>query len=73
MILVFDGKDEVKLSGYSDANFKADRDNSYFQVGQVILLNNETVTLKSSKQQTVVDSTYESEYITASEAMKEVT
>lgn len=29
MILVFCGKDELKMSGYSDADFQIDRDNSY--------------------------------------------
>ena len=28
-ILVFGGKDELKVSGYSDANFLTDRDSSY--------------------------------------------
>ena len=30
-ILAFGGKDELKVSGYSDASFQIDQDNSYSQ------------------------------------------
>ena len=36
LILVFGGKNERKVCGYSDANFQNDRDNSYSQSGWVI-------------------------------------
>ena len=59
------------MSRYSDSIFQTDRDNSYAQSCWVFLLNIGAVTWKSSKQQTVVDSTYESEYITTKEVRKE--
>ncbi|XP_042757623.1 secreted RxLR effector protein 161-like [Lactuca sativa] len=71
VILVFAGKDKLKVNSYSDASFQIDRDNSYVQFGWVFLLNGGAVTWKSSKQQMVADSTCESDYITASEVAKE--
>ena len=57
--------------GYSDANFQTDRDNFRSQSGWVFTLNGGSITWKSSKQETVADSTCESEYIAASEVAKE--
>ena len=68
--LVHGGKDELRVSGYSDASFGTDRDNSCSQSGWVFLLNGGAVSWKSSKQDTVADSTCESEYIAACEASK---
>jgi len=66
------GRDsELKVSGYSDTSFQTDKDDSYSQSGWVLLLNGGTVCWKSSKEDTVVDSTCQSEYIAASEAAKE--
>ncbi|GKE04010.1 hypothetical protein Tco_1396028 [Tanacetum coccineum] len=47
------------------------KDDSKSQSGWVFLLNGGAVTWKSSKQDTVADSTCESEYIAACEASKE--
>ena len=63
----------MRVTGYTDASFQTDRDNSCSQSGWVFLLNGGAVTWKSSKQTTVADSTCESEYIAASEAAKEAT
>ncbi|CAH1415477.1 unnamed protein product [Lactuca virosa] len=52
-------------------NFQTDRDNFRSQSGWVFTLNGGAITWKSSKQETVADSTCESEYIAASEAAKE--
>ncbi|KAI3499882.1 hypothetical protein L1887_35696 [Cichorium endivia] len=71
MELVLGGSDDLKVSGYTDAIFQTDRDSGRSQSGWVFLLNGGAVTWKSSKQETVADSTYESEYIAASEASKE--
>ena len=71
MVLVLGGSDELKVSGYTDASFQTDRDSGRSQSGWVFLLNGGAVTWKSSKQETVADSTCESEYIAASEASKE--
>ena len=70
-VLVFGGRDILRVTGYSDAGFQTDRDNFRSQSGWVFTLNGGAVTWKSSKQETVADSTCESEYIAASEASKE--
>jgi hypothetical protein len=70
-LLVYGGESELKVRGYSDASFQTDRDDSKSQSGWVFTLNGGAVTWKSSKQQTVADSTCESEYIAVSEASKE--
>ncbi|XP_052622503.1 secreted RxLR effector protein 161-like [Lactuca sativa] len=71
MILVFGDNVEFMVSGYRDVSFQMDRDNSYYQSGWVFLLNSGEVTWKSSKKETVVDSTCESEYIATSEVENE--
>ncbi|KAI3691547.1 hypothetical protein L2E82_49912 [Cichorium intybus] len=71
MVLVLGGSDELKVSGYTDASFQIDRDSGRSQSGWVFILNDGAVTWKSSKQETVADSTCESEYIAASEMSKE--
>jgi len=71
MFLIYGGKDELRVTGYTDASFQTDRDDSRSQSGWVFLLNGGAITWKSSKQETVADSTCESEYIAASEAAKE--
>ncbi|KAK8715613.1 hypothetical protein V6N13_042943 [Hibiscus sabdariffa] len=52
-------------------NFQTDKDDSRSQSGFVLCLNGGAVNWKSSKQDTVADSTIEVEYIAASEAVKE--
>ncbi|KAJ9542298.1 hypothetical protein OSB04_028804 [Centaurea solstitialis] len=72
MFLVFGGsKDEISVIGYSDASFQTDRDDFRSQSGYVFTLNGGAISWKSSKQDTIVDSTTESEYIAASDAAKE--
>ena len=61
----------MRVEGYSDASFQTDRDNFHSHSGWVFILNGGAITWKSSKQEIVVDSTCESEYIAASEAAKE--
>ena len=73
MLLVYGGKEELKVVGYCDASFQTDRDDCCSQTGWVFMLNGGAVSWKSSKQKTVADSTCESEYIAASKAAKEAT
>ncbi|KAI3791050.1 hypothetical protein L2E82_04605 [Cichorium intybus] len=70
-VLILGGSDTLRVDGYTNASFQTDRDNGRSQSGWVFLLNGGAVTWKSSKQETVADSTCESEYIAASEAAKE--
>ncbi|CAH1418815.1 unnamed protein product [Lactuca virosa] len=71
-VLTLGGSDDLRVEGYSDASFQTDRDNFRSQSGWVFILNGGAITWKSSKQETVDDSTCESEYIAASEAAKEM-
>ncbi|KAK8510326.1 hypothetical protein V6N12_073397 [Hibiscus sabdariffa] len=69
--LVYGGKEQLSIKGYTDASFQTDKDDSRSQSGFVFRLNGGAVSWKSSKQDTVADSTTEAEYIAASEAAKE--
>lgn len=69
--LVYGGEDELIVKGYTDASFQTDKDNSISQSGFVFCLNGGAVSWKSSKQETVADSTTEAEYIAACNAAKE--
>ena len=71
MFLVYGGEEELNVSGYTDASFQTDHDDYRSQSGFVFMLNGGAVSWKSSKQDTVADSTTEAEYIAASEAAKE--
>ena len=65
------GNDTPRVTGYSDTKFQTYRDNFRSQSGRVFTLNGGAVTWKSSTQETMVDSTYESEYIASSKTSKE--
>lgn len=71
MFLVYGGQEELVVNGYTDASFQTDKDDFRSQSGFVFCLNGGAVSWKSSKQDTVADSTTEAEYIAASEAAKE--
>ncbi|CAH1444382.1 unnamed protein product [Lactuca virosa] len=70
-VLTLGGSDDLRVLGYSDASFQTDRDNFRSQSGWVFTLNGGAISWKSSKQETVADSTCESEHIAASEAAEE--
>ncbi|VFQ65918.1 unnamed protein product [Cuscuta campestris] len=70
--LVYGGKEELSIVGYTDANFQTDRDDFKSQAGYVFCLNGGAVTWKSYKQDTTIDSSIEAEYMAAVEAAKEV-
>ena len=69
--LVYGGEEELVVNGYTDANFQTNKDDFRSQSRFVFCLNSGAVSWKSSKQDTVVDSTMKAEYIAASEAAKE--
>ena len=70
IFLVYGGSD-LKLEAFSDSSFQSDPDDSKSISGYVFTLNGGAVSWKSTKQQTVADSTIEAEYIAVSEAAKE--
>ncbi|KAK8694421.1 hypothetical protein V6N13_071974 [Hibiscus sabdariffa] len=71
VFLVYGGEGELRIKGYTDASFETEKDDSRSQSGFVFCLNGGAVSWKSSKEDTVADSTTEAEYIAASEASKE--
>jgi hypothetical protein len=71
LFLVYGGEEELIVTGYTDSSFQTDKDDSKSQSGFVFTLNGDAVSWKSSKQDTVADSTTEVEYIAASEVAKE--
>ena len=70
IFLIYEGSD-LKLEAYSDSSFQSDPDDSKSISGYVFILNGGAISWKSSKQQTVADSTTEAEYIAVSEVGKE--
>ncbi|KAK8553123.1 hypothetical protein V6N13_141723 [Hibiscus sabdariffa] len=68
VFLVYGGEEELGIKGYTDASFQTDKDDSRSLSGFVFCVNGGAVSRKSSKQDTVADSTTEAEYIAASEA-----
>ncbi|KAJ9553071.1 hypothetical protein OSB04_017116 [Centaurea solstitialis] len=62
---------KISVTGYSNASFQTDRDDFRSQSGYVFTLNGGAISWKSSKQDTIADSTTEAEYIAASDAAKE--
>ena len=71
MFLIYGGEEELVVNGYTDASFQTNTDDSQSQSGFVFTINGGAVSWKSSKQETVTDSTAEAEYIAASRAVKE--
>jgi hypothetical protein len=71
VFLVYGGQEELIVNGYTDASFQTDVDDSQSQSGFVFTVNGGAVSWKSSKQETVTDSTTEAEYVAASAAAKE--
>ena len=70
MFLVY-GDKELIVSGYVDASFDTDPDDSKSQTGYVFTLNGGAISWCSSKQSVVAGSMCEAEYIAASEAANE--
>ena len=69
--MVYGGEEELIVTGYTDASFQTDKDDSKSQSGYVFTINGGAVSWKSSKQETVADSMTEAQYIASSEAAKE--
>lgn len=74
MFLVYGGNPEAELdvTGYCDASFETDKDDTKSQTGYVFVVNGGAVYWKSKKQTTIVMSVTEAEYIAALEAAMEV-
>jgi len=66
VFLVYRGEEELIVTGYTDASFQTDKDDSKSQSGYVFTINGGPISWKSSKQEMVADSTTEAEYMEAS-------
>jgi hypothetical protein len=72
MFLVYGGcEEELGVTGYVDASFCTDPDDSKSQTGYVFKVNGGAVSWRSGKQPIVAQSTMESEYIAATDAANE--
>ena len=70
--MIYGGQEgELVISSYTDAGFQSNLDDCRSQSGFVFCLNGDAVSWRSSKQDTVDDSTIEAEYIATSDATKE--
>ena len=71
MVLTYGGQEgDLVINGYTYASFQTDSDDFRSQYGYVFCLNGGAISWKSSKQDTVADSTTKAEYIAASNAAK---
>ena len=70
MFLVYGGNPDAELdvTGFCDASFQTDKDDTKSQMGYVFVINGGAVDWKSKKQSTIAMSATEAEYIAASEA-----
>ena len=62
---------ELKMTGYTDSDFQADKDSRKSTLGCVFTLNGGSVVWRSVKQSCIADSTMEAEYVATTEAAKE--
>ena len=69
-MLVFLGID-LKMIGYTDSDFQADRDSERSTSWSVFTLNGGSVVWRSIKQSYIADSTIEADYVAAYEVVKE--
>ena len=70
--LVFEHESKWELTAYVDADYATDPDTRRSTSGHIICLGTSPVSWRSKRQQTVATSTAESEYIAATEAIKEL-
>ena len=57
LVLVYGGEERLAVTGYCDASFQTDSDDSRSQTGYIYMLNGGAVCWKSSKQEITADST----------------
>ena len=69
---MYEEDEDLVVKDYRDASFQTNRDDSVSKSGFTLCLNGGVVSWRSKRQETVVDSAMEADYITASEIVKEV-
>nr|GFD12303.1 retrotransposon protein, putative, Ty1-copia subclass [Tanacetum cinerariifolium] len=70
MFLVYRGKPDTELdvTGFCDASWKCDKDDTKSQTGYVFVINGGAIEWKSKKQTTIAMHSAQAEYVAASEA-----
>nr|GFD18214.1 retrotransposon protein, putative, Ty1-copia subclass [Tanacetum cinerariifolium] len=73
MFLVYGGNPdtELEVTGFCDASWQCDKDDTKSQTGYVVVVNGGAVDWKSKKQTTILMHATQSEYMAASEATME--
>ena len=71
LFLIFGGRSELKVEGYTDSDFMTDVDDRKSISRCIFLCNGRSISWKSLKQSVIADLTMEAENIAASEAAKE--
>ncbi|GJR62891.1 hypothetical protein Tco_1505053 [Tanacetum coccineum] len=73
MFLVYEGNPdtELEVTGFCDASWQCDKDDTKSQTGYVFVVNGGAVDWKSKKQTTIAMHATQSEYMVASEAAME--
>nr|GEX85783.1 retrotransposon protein, putative, Ty1-copia subclass [Tanacetum cinerariifolium] len=73
MFLVYGGKPDTELdvTGFYDASWQCDKDDTKSQMGYVFVVNGGAVDWKSKKQTTIAMHSAQAEYVAASEAVME--
>ncbi|XXG70725.1 hypothetical protein AAC387_Pa07g0137 [Persea americana] len=69
-MLIYDS-DELNPAGYTDSDFKSDKDSRKSTSGYVLILGGGAISWRSIKQECTVDSTLEAKYVAACKAAKE--
>ena len=70
-MLCYQGKKDLRLIGYSDADWGGDIDQSKSTSGYAFFLNDSAILLSNKKQSCVVLSTMEAEYVACSAATQD--
>jgi hypothetical protein len=70
LILIYGDEEYLAVMGYCDVSFQTDHDDSKRQTGYMYMLNGGSICLKSSKQDSTVDSIVEAEYMVACKSGK---
>ncbi|KAA0046063.1 gag/pol protein [Cucumis melo var. makuwa] len=70
--MLVNGTKDLILTGYTDSDFQTDKDARKSMSRSVFTLNEGIIVWKSIKQNCIVDSRMEAEYVAACKAAKEV-
>ena len=70
--LIYGGEEKLVVKGNMNASFQSNKDDSRSQLSYVFYLNDNAINWKSSKQETMANSTIETKYIVVFDVAKKV-